>query len=529
MPVQDPAVLIAENEQLRAQVARLNRFFTIVEGADQLIAEIDAQGRVAYLNPAAQRYFGYEPAECLGMPLLEFLHPDDRPSAQRLLAEWIQSRQPGTAIEYRIKHRDGTVLYTLWTLTPHYDDTGSLARATAIVQDVSELRRATEELVTFKSLIELAPDGIAITDLQLTITYANLALHTMLGYPSLVGMSALELVHPPDRETFQAIVELLPSNHRQELQTIRYARHDGALMTAQSAAIVLRDRQGNPIGFGLTTLDISERIEAAETLRRSEQRNRDLINAIPDLMFVLSADGTFLDYKTDPTGTLLLPPEAFLGRRVTEVMPLPIADQVMSHIEALLRTGIMQTFTYQLPINDQIEEYEARMTLSNSDILILSRNVTGQRRAEREREAMKEQIIQAQQAALRELSTPLLPIADGVVVMPLIGAIDSNRAQQIMETLLYGVAEYNAQVAIVDITGVKVVDTQVAGALIRAAQALRMLGAQVVLTGISPEIAQTMVHIGAELRDMITKATLQDGIRYALDRSVATKKVAPRL
>jgi rsbT co-antagonist protein RsbR len=110
----------------------------------------------------------------------------------------------------------------------------------------------------------------------------------------------------------------------------------------------------------------------------------------------------------------------------------------------------------------------------------------------------------------------LMPIADGVVVMPLIGVIDSARAQQIMESLLHGVSEYKARVALIDITGVKVVDTQVAGVLLRAAQAVRLLGAQVVLTGISPEIAQTLVHIGAEIRDVKTKATLQEGMRYAM-------------
>jgi len=84
--------------------------------------------------------------------------------------------------------------------------------------------------------------------------------------------------------------------------------------------------------------------------------------------------------------------------------------------------------------------------------------------------------------------------------------------------LLQGIADHQAHTAILDITGVKVVDTQVAGALIRAAQAARMLGARVVLTGISPEIAQTLVHIGAELREMITKPTLQQGIAYVLER-----------
>jgi anti-anti-sigma factor len=130
----------------------------------------------------------------------------------------------------------------------------------------------------------------------------------------------------------------------------------------------------------------------------------------------------------------------------------------------------------------------------------------------------QEDIISRQAEMLAELSTPLIPINDQILIMPLIGAIDSRRAQQVVETLLSGIAESRAHVAIIDITGVSVVDTQVAGALIRAAQAVKLLGAQVILTGIRPEIAQTLVGLGIDLKDIVTRASLQNGIAYAMDR-----------
>jgi anti-anti-sigma regulatory factor len=132
------------------------------------------------------------------------------------------------------------------------------------------------------------------------------------------------------------------------------------------------------------------------------------------------------------------------------------------------------------------------------------------------RHSLQDEIILAQQAALQELSTPLMAISDSAMVMPLVGAIDSNRAQQIIETLLEGVSSHRARVAIIDITGVSVVDTQVANALLRAAQAVKLLGAQVVLTGIRPEIAQTLVGLGVELSGLITRSTLQAGIAFAI-------------
>jgi anti-anti-sigma factor len=142
-----------------------------------------------------------------------------------------------------------------------------------------------------------------------------------------------------------------------------------------------------------------------------------------------------------------------------------------------------------------------------------------QKQAEAERAALHEQIIEAQRAALRELSTPLIPVSDNVVIMPLIGTIDTGRAQQVMEALLEGVAHQQATLAILDITGVSVVDTQVAQALVSAAQAVRLLGAQVMLTGIQPQIAQTLVHLGVDLSSIETRGSLQSGIAYALRQS----------
>jgi rsbT co-antagonist protein RsbR len=143
-------------------------------------------------------------------------------------------------------------------------------------------------------------------------------------------------------------------------------------------------------------------------------------------------------------------------------------------------------------------------------------DITDQKRSEAERLDLQRQVIDAQQAALRELGTPLVPIADGVVAMPLVGTIDSFRAQMIMETLLEGISARQADVAILDITGVRVVDTQVASALLRAAQAAQLLGARVVLTGIGAEVAQSLVHLGADLSRIEVRSNLQAGVAAAL-------------
>lgn len=138
-----------------------------------------------------------------------------------------------------------------------------------------------------------------------------------------------------------------------------------------------------------------------------------------------------------------------------------------------------------------------------------------QKQSQRALEEAQEQLLQIQQQTIQELSTPLIPLSESVVAMPLVGTIDSRRAQQILETLLEGVAEHQAETVIIDITGVKVVDTQVANVLLQAAQAVKLLGAEVILTGISPSLAMTLIHLGADMSGIVTCSTLQAGIAYS--------------
>jgi PAS domain S-box-containing protein len=154
----------------------------------------------------------------------------------------------------------------------------------------------------------------------------------------------------------------------------------------------------------------------------------------------------------------------------------------------------------------------------------IAHDLTERKRAAEEHAKLQEQIIQAQAATLAELSTPLIPISDQVVVMPLIGAIDSDRAHQVLTTLLHGIERSRARVAILDITGVPLVDTQVAKSLLVAAQAVRLLGARIVLTGIRPEVAQTLVGLGVDLGGIVTHSTLQSGIAYATKEQPASNR-----
>jgi len=127
----------------------------------------------------------------------------------------------------------------------------------------------------------------------------------------------------------------------------------------------------------------------------------------------------------------------------------------------------------------------------------------------------REDVIRRQQAEMLELSTPVVKLWDGVLAVPLIGTLDSVRTQVVMENLLQHIVDSGSSIAIMDITGVPTVDTQVAQHLFKTVSAARLMGAQCIISGIRPQIAQAMVHLGVEFGDVVTKATLADALAHA--------------
>lgn len=292
------------------------------------------------------------------------------------------------------------------------------------------------------------------------------------------------------------------------------------------------DRGDEPSGaYDLKALLEAKRAALSESaLQQSRQFLLAIIDNIPSVVFVKDQEGRYVMANRRLTEVLGRTEEEILFRTDEDLFPANAAkvraeDQAaIDSPEPLQLEETMQTpagprdyFTVKFPLRTPSGQLLGLCGIAT--------DITDRKRADAERIAFQEQMIQAQRAALRELSTPLVPIAEGVLAMPLIGTIDSVRAKEIMETLLDGISRQRASTAILDITGVRVVDTQVANALIEAARAARLLGAEVLLTGISPAIAQTLVGLELDLHDLTTLATLQSGIAHAL-RARARERAA---
>lgn len=131
----------------------------------------------------------------------------------------------------------------------------------------------------------------------------------------------------------------------------------------------------------------------------------------------------------------------------------------------------------------------------------------------------REDVIQRQQEEMLELSTPVVKLWDGVLALPMIGTLDSQRTQVVMESLLQRIVDTGSEIAIIDITGVPTVDTLVAQHLLKTVTAIRLMGADAIISGVRPQIAQTIVHLGLDLQGIVTKANLADALALALKRT----------
>nr|WP_240808186.1 PAS domain S-box protein [Polyangium spumosum] len=167
-----------------------------------------------------------------------------------------------------------------------------------------------------------------------------------------------------------------------------------------------------------------------------------------------------------------------------------------------------------------LETFGARVTFGDAPAVIgVVLDVTARREAEEQQRRLQDELIRMQEMMVVEMSTPLIPITDQIVVMPLIGSLDDRRAEQVMGRLLSGVSGCGARVVIMDITGLSSVTTQTASALVRCAQAARLLGATVLLTGMRADVAQTLVEMDVDLSGVVTLGTLKAGIAHAMRRT----------
>lgn len=228
-----------------------------------------------------------------------------------------------------------------------------------------------------------------------------------------------------------------------------------------------------------------------------------------------------IEFVNDRAEAMLNLPKDLVGKNVFACHPESLSQNLIDVLDQF-RSGSEDVVKMSLEVGDSNLDFSATGVHSEGvylGALLTIKDVTEAVTREEELTSLAGQL----RAAQDELSTPVVQIWDQVLALPLIGSIDSKRAQTITEVMLERVVATQSEIIILDITGVHSVDTNVTSHLLKIVSASRMLGAECVITGIGPDIAQTMIHLGVDLDDLTTMVDMQEGLRYAIDRLDAGK------
>lgn len=246
-----------------------------------------------------------------------------------------------------------------------------------------------------------------------------------------------------------------------------------------------------------------------------------LLEHIPDRIYFKDKESRFLDVsKSKAEGTGLSRKE-FKGKTDFDFFSKEEADGMRKDEQKIMDTGEAVVNQIQkLKMPDGSEKWFSASKVSFYDekgnvmgTLGITRDITRLKTLELE----KAKKIESQKEELEVLSTPVIDIWEGILTVPVLGVLDSERASRIAETLLTQIVEERASAAIIDISGISAVDSAVADLLIRTAKAVRLVGAEAILTGVGVEVAQTIADLGIEMEGLKTMATLRDGLKYAIN------------
>ncbi|MGK3985500.1 PAS domain-containing protein [Sorangium sp. So ce136] len=362
----------------------------------------------------------------------------------------------------------------------------------------------------------LARSPLAVVEygLDLVITGWNESAARQLGIPAqeAIGRSIAELLPTPEDEGLWRRLLDEDSGERR----LRHARRDGGHVACAWVHHRVLDARGEAAGVLCIGRDVTAEIEAS--LRHAQQQEllRALVNNLDVIVWASDRRGvfTYLDGKgLEASG---VKPGQFVGlnnfdlfnEQETVGLRRALRGEPVHNVSEARGKPIENWF---VPIRDERGEVDA--------VIGITLDLTRSRRAELElRERLA--LIERQQQVIRQLSTPILQVWRGVLALPMIGVVDSARTAEVMDSLLQAVVRTQARYALLDLTGVEAVDTKTASYLVELVRAIRLLGAEGIITGIRPSVAQTVVSLGLDLAEVTTLSDLQAGLKHCIGRSL---------
>lgn len=274
------------------------------------------------------------------------------------------------------------------------------------------------------------------------------------------------------------------------------------------------------------TTDLTAIESELAALRERNELLMAVITHCPAVIFVKNTEGQLVLCNTAFEKLVGVGPGELLGKTDHEIFGHETGEQNRTNDLRICASGKPDEVEEMIPQADGLHSYlSVKFPIFSRDgtelrgLAGIATDITARRQAENARTELQQQIIDVQRNALSELSTPIMPLADGIIALPLVGVIDNERANTIMQTLLDGISTHGPHTAIIDITGVPSVDSHVASVLFRAARGARLLGTKVIITGIGPDVAQALAALEIDWSSVEALSTLEDGVARALKLS----------
>ncbi|WP_437672304.1 PAS domain-containing protein [Sorangium sp. So ce131] len=392
---------------------------------------------------------------------------------------------------------------------------------------------AGERPVPFEAVFDLMPMPIFVHRTDGTVVAINTICSTWFKArrENVVGVQNV-LKNPEAERT--GIAEAFRRAAAGEVVTVPATPYDhatGRRFWVEVTYLPLRDEAGVHFVVAVTR-DVTAHKEAEAQQRRSAALLESIIENAPLLIYAVDTEGRYTVANRRVEEGVGRPRSEFLGGDGRGFVP----DEALERFAAQNREA--QASSVPITMEDRLEGPDGtrvyittKFALRDEDgkvtgVCGISADITERVRAEEENLRLQEQMFRIREETLRSISTPLLPIAAGVLVVPLVGKMTRERADLVIEALLHGISDQQARIAILDVTGMPEAGAEVTDALIRAARSVRLLGAEIVITGVRPSVAQALVQLEADLGGIVTRGTLERGVAYAL--SSRSRQVAAR-
>lgn len=409
------AVTHAVGQYYRREMADSQaRYQSLFDQAHDAVFILNLKGEHIEANQRAADILGYTLTE---INRLSMSHITAEPDQSEQVLERLLAGEHIPVYERHFRHKDGTIVPVEIKAELVRKATGQPTHIQSVVRDITDRKEKEQQLWLQSAALQAAANAIVIMNANGMIQWSNPAYSRLTQYTleEIVGTNPRELVNSgiQDQNSYETLWNTILSGQVWH-GTLINQRKDGSHYTEEQTITPLADAEGNITHLVAIKQDVTEREASVQALRQSEARQRALLNAIPDLMFLYKRDGTCLDYHASNPAELLLPPEQFLGRKVTEVLPDSLAQIHMAHTEQVLQTRQMSFYEYTLVINDEERYFESGMAPSGPDeVLAIVRDVTQlkirQKQAvelavEKERTKMLRQFVGS---SSHELRTPL--------------------------------------------------------------------------------------------------------------------------